>query len=284
MPDSACIGAELGVIIDAHVHVWLMAPEKYPWQPVGGYLPTAEAPASDLLEVMTSAGVDRAVLVQPTPYGWENDYLLDAIRSCPERFKAVCLVDPYSAESPGKLQQLVREQGVRGVRFNWNLDQSHAWNNDELHARIWSVANQEGIPVCLQLSWSQLGQAAEMAIQFPQVRIVIDHLGRPEAGSREDSTTFRQFLALAEYSNCYAKLSGLYYFSRQDEPFRDSWSLLQATVRAFGAQRCLWGSDYPFVLERWSYKDWLATLQGELGFKPAELNFILGQTSLRLWW
>jgi predicted TIM-barrel fold metal-dependent hydrolase len=274
----------LGVIIDAHVHLWLVAPEKYPWQPIGGYLPTTEAPASDLLEVMASAGVDRAVLVQPTPYGWGNDYLLDAVRACPERFTAVCLVDPYSAESPVKLQHLVREQGVKGVRFNWNLDLSHAWNMDALHACIWSVAEEQGIPVCLQLSCSQLGQAADMAVQFPQVRIVIDHLGRPAPGSQVDSATFRQFLALAEHSNCYAKLSGLYYFSRQEAPFQDSWSLLQATVRAFGAQRCLWGSDYPFVLERWSYKDWLATLQGELGFEPAELDFILGQTSLGLWW
>ena len=272
------------MIIGAHVHVWLIAPEKYPWQPIGGYLPTTEASVADLLGVMTSAGVDRAVLVQPTPYGWENDYMLDAVRSCPERFKAVCLVDPYSAESPMKLQQLVRQQGVKGVRFNWNLDLSHAWSTDTRHARIWSVAKEMGIPVCLQLSWSQLGQAADMADQYPQVRIVVDHLGRPEPGSQEDSTTFKQFLALAEHSNCYAKLSGLYYFSRQAAPFRDSWALLRATVGAFGAQRCLWGSDYPFVLERWSYQDWLATLRSELGFKPAELNFILGQTSLGLWW
>jgi predicted TIM-barrel fold metal-dependent hydrolase len=284
MPGGARPGAELGMIVDAHNHVWSIAPEKYPWQPIGGYLPSSEASVDGLMEVMDAVGVDRAVLVQPTPYGWSNEYLLDAVRSCPERFKAVCLVDPCSQESPAKLRQLVCEQGVKGVRFNWNLDISYAWSADALHAQIWSVAQELDIPVCLQLGWSQLSQAADMANRFPQVRIVVDHLGRPQPGSREDAPGFQQFLALAEHSNCYAKLSGLYYFSQQKAPFSDTWTLLRAAVRTFGAQRCLWGSDFPFVLEKWSYQDWLATLRGELEFSPAELDFILGQTSIGLWW
>jgi L-fuconolactonase len=278
------IGAAVGMIVDAHNHVWLIASDRYPWQPVGGYVPTLEASITDLLNVLDSAGVDRAVLVQPTPYGWENDYLLDAMSSCPERLKAVCLVDPYSIESADKLERLVRKRGASGVRFNWNLDLSHNWIADPVHRRIWSIAQDQGIPVCLQLSWPQLQQAADMADQFPDLRIVIDHFGRPQPGSLEDSTEFLQFLALSKRSNCYAKLSGLYYFSQQTAPFTDTWPLLRATVRAFGASRCLWGSDFPFILDRWSYKDWLDTLGSKFEFSRIELDFILGQTALGLWW
>ena len=272
------------MIIDAHCHTWLMAPEKYPWHPVGGYLPDTEAPVDLLLNRMDSAGVDQAVLVQPTPYGWNNAYLLDAARACPERLKTVCLVDPHSPESPAKLERLVREQGVSGVRFNWNLDPSFAWSSNAEHGQIWSLAEELGIPVCLQISRLQLGAVKEMAANYSQVRIVIDHFGHPQPGSREDGRVFKQFLALSEYPQCYAKLSGLYYFSRLEAPYRDTWPLIRATVQAFGAQRCLWGSDFPFILERWSYTDWLQLLQNRLEFTPVELEYILGQTALELWW
>ncbi len=91
------------MIIDSHVHVWVQQPEKYPWQPIGGYVPENEASVEMLLAVMDAAGVEGAVLVQPTPYGWDNSYLLDAAERYPDRFRCVCLVDPLDESRSAKL-------------------------------------------------------------------------------------------------------------------------------------------------------------------------------------
>ncbi len=272
------------MIVDAHSHVWAVDPLQYPWQPVGGYVPEVARPASELLAAMDAAGVERAVLVQPTPYGWDNAYLLDAFRDHPHRFSAVCLVDPHSPGSPPELERLVKECGVSGVRFNWSLEPGFSWAGDRLHGLIWESAQALGIPVCLQLAGPQLEQAGAMAARYPRLKIVIDHLGRPEPGGLPGDPGFRRFLALAGHSNCYAKLSGLYYFSREAAPYADAWPLLRAVLREFGAQRCLWGSDFPFVLERWGYAEWLAALTERLELSGPDLDWVLGKTALALGW
>jgi L-fuconolactonase len=272
------------MIVDAHSHVWVIDPQKYPWQPVGGYIPENSAPVSRLLTLMDATGVDRAVLVQPTPYGWNNSYLLDAVRSCPKHLKAVCLVNPHAETSSGHLEKLVNQQGINGVRFNWNLEPEYSWDTDSVHGSIWKTAQDLKIPVCLQLIYTQVNQVIEFTSRYPRVHIVLDHLGRPEPGSHPDDLFFRNFLSLAKYPNVFAKLSGMYYFSKSAAPFKDTWPLLQAAVKAFGASRCLWGSDFPFILDRWSYMYLPDTLKGKLEFTHEELDFVLGRTAENLGW
>ena len=270
--------------IDAHCHVWGNAPEKYPWKPIGGYIPEVEASPVELLERMDAAGIDRAVLVQPTPYGWDNTYLLDAARTYPDRFKVTCLVDPCAPDSPERLARLVEDRGARGVRFNWNLNAGYAWAEDALHERVWSAAQDLGIPVCLQMVATQAPQVKEMAGRFPRLKIVLDHLGRPAPGVVPGDPSFHPFLELANWPNCSIKLSGLYYFSKLAAPFEDAWPLVKTAARAYGAQRCLWGSDFPFVLDRWSYTGWLESLRSKLEFSTGELDWVLGRTAAGLGW
>jgi L-fuconolactonase len=272
------------MIVDAHNHVWVIDRLRYPWQPVGGYLPEISEPVDKLLSIMDASGIDRAVLVQPTPYGWDNSYMVDAVQIYPARLRAVCLVDPHSENSPDQLKGLVDHHGINGVRFNWNLESEFGWSADPAHNHIWEAAQDLEIPVCLQLTCTQIDQAAIIAGRFPGINIVVDHLGRPEPGSDPDSLLFKHFLALAEYSNVYAKLSGLYYFSKQAAPYMDTWPLLKAAMKAFGARRCLWGSDFPFILDRWSCVEMLDTLKGMLEFTLDELDFILGRTAESLGW
>jgi L-fuconolactonase len=272
------------MIVDAHTHVWVTDADKYPWQPVGGYIPEKEASVSTLLKTMDAAGTERAVLVQPTPYGWDNRYLLDAYHAHPDRLRAVCLVDPHAPDAQGALKRLVEQQGITGVRFNWNLEPAHAWHEDYNHRDLWREVKTLGIPVCLQFIPQQVEMVDALARSFPEVQVVLDHLGRPRPGSAPDEPAFRSFLALAENANIFVKLSGLYYFSSQEAPYQDTWALLQAVVRAFGAQRCLWGSDFPFIDERWSYTALLDMLREKLGFTTGDLGWILGQTASLLGW
>lgn len=272
------------MIIDSHVHIWKQDPRKYPWQPVGDYIPSTEAPASSLLEVMDATGVDRAVLVQPTPYGWDNSYLLDACSSHPSRFAAVCLVDPHSSQAVEDLKRLVLEQGVRGLRINWNLEPYQVWQQDANHRKLWECLGSLGVPVCLQLTPDHLELAGAMASDYPEVSIVLDHLGRPPAGCDPTEGRFQRFLQLAANQNCHTKLSGLYYFSAKQAPYEDAWPLLQAAIHAYGPRRCMWGSDFPFVVEHWSYQDALFTIQHQLEIRDEDRAWILGETAASLWW
>jgi len=111
---------------------------------------------------------------------------------------------------------------------------------------------------------------------------VLDHLGRPKPGSKTEDPEFVSFLSLHGIPQVYVKLSGFYYFSQEPAPYRDVWELLRETVKRFSPQRCLWGSDFPFINTHWRYRAMLDML-GEL-FKDDEgLEWVFGKTAETLW-
>ena len=270
------------MLIDAHIHLWTQDAGKYPWSPIGGYIPEKSAPKENFLRVMDQAGVDRAVAVQPTPYGWDNSYLMDACSADKERFRKIILVDPVSASASEDLQRLV-EKGADGLRVNLQLNPIETWENEIFFGLIHTAQILE-IPICFQLTPDYFPLIRRLAIQFGKTIFVLDHLGRPRKGSRSKDGLFISLLKLAEFNNIFIKLSGLNYYSEEPNPYRDTWPLLDAAKKTFSARRCMWGSDYPFVNDHWSYEEHLETFRNGLGFSESDLEWILGKTAETIWW
>lgn len=269
------------MIIDSHLHLWVNDPQKYPWNPIGGYIPEGDAPLSRYLAVMDANGVDGAVLVQPTPYGWDNAYVLVCKATDLQKFKAVVLVDPLSEQAVSSLQSLVR-QGADGLRINLQLQPVNSWKSEPFF-RLWEACAAMHLPVCLQANPDYLVLIGDLAERF-HTSIVIDHLGRPESGSDVTSAGFVKLLDLSEKQNIFVKLSGMNYYSAESAPYRDTWELLRAVRVHFGAERCLWGSDFPFVEDHWSFANLLDLLRHHLGFSDSDLDWVMGKTALSLWW
>ena len=269
------------MIIDSHLHLWVNDPVRYPWSPIGGYIPKTEAPLAHYLEVMDANGVDGAVFVQPTPYGWDNSYLLECKQSAPAKFKAVVLVDPLSDQAAESLERLVVD-GADGLRINLHLQPLEKWQ-DSAFSQLWVRCVALDLPVCLQLTPEHLPFVGQLAAEYP-TRIILDHLARPKVGSVPEDDAFHALLHLAEQPNICVKLSGMNYYSAQSAPYRDTWQLLQAVKESFGAERCLWGSDFPFVEEHWSYRENLDIIRNELGFSDQDLDWVLGRTAKSIWW
>ena len=94
------------------------------------------------------------------------------------------------------------------------------------------------------------------------VRLVIDHCGRPSVEQGLKQPAFQALLAIGRERDAYVKLSGHYKFSRQRHPYEDAWPFIAALVEAFTLDRCMWGSDWPFLRapERLDYGPLLAVL------------------------
>jgi predicted TIM-barrel fold metal-dependent hydrolase len=123
-----------------------------------------------------------------------------------------------------------------------------------------------------------------MSRRYPEIRIVVDHLGRPVPGCGADHPEFNSLLGLAEEQNIYLKISGMYYYSLESQPFGDTLPMIQNAIRAFGARRCLWGSDFPFIMDRWSYSSLLDAIREYKFLSEEDLDWLLGRTSESLWW
>jgi len=269
------------MIIDSHVHLWVQDPNHYPWNPIGGYIPESDASLPGFMEIIKNAGVERAVLVQPTPYGWDNAYLLDIKKEHGE-FRAVVLVDPFSEHAGIELESL-KQKGADGLRVNLHLNPPAIIDNP-FFLKLMDAADALELPVCFQLTPLYFGVIRDLAENHPGMKIILDHLARPEKGIGVNGAPFHELFDLADYPNIFIKLSGLNYYSKESAPYKDCWQYLALVNEHFSAQRCMWGSDYPLVEEHWNYKDNLATYQNKMGFPQEDLVWILGKTALGIWW
>jgi predicted TIM-barrel fold metal-dependent hydrolase len=88
--------------------------------------------------------------------------------------------------------------------------------------------------------------AVEEVLRVEAGTVIIDHAGRPDASRGFDQPGFARLLALAACDSVLVKLSGPFRFAPRF-PYAEADPFMRALVKAFGADRCLWGSDWPFL-------------------------------------
>lgn len=270
------------MIVDAHSHIWRPVPQGI--NPVRTIVsPEADVGAELLRHYLDEHDVERAVLVQPVFPGEDNSYVADTAAAEPDRFAAVCVVDPRRPDAAERLAYWCAERGCRGVRLRPKVPGEAACFGQPETFSLWDTAARQGIVVSVLCDFEHLPAVAQMAARFPTVAIVIDHLAHPP---RPDNLAgLAPLLELKRSPRVYVKISGLYYFSQAPYPYADCRDLLSAVYDGFGPARMIWGSDFPHVLLKSSYGGALATV-GRLcpWLAPAERQRILGDNAAALYW
>lgn len=227
--------------IDCHAHIF--DPARFPYgennrfHPAGGELGSVE----QLGHVMQAYGVHHVLLVQPNSgYGGDNRYLLDAIEHGAGRYKGIAIV-PHNI-GLAELQSL-RAQGIVGAALNTTFDGVAYYRNArgllEKLAELEMFAN-------IQVQDDELLSFMPWLENIP-VRILLDHCGRPRARDGMGSATGQALAKLAASGRAYIKISGFSKFSHRPYPFTDIHRQVLALIDAFGWERCLWASDWPFL-------------------------------------
>jgi predicted TIM-barrel fold metal-dependent hydrolase len=224
--------------IDAHNHI-VGAQSKYPMYEKRTYTPP-EASVAQLRALRKELGVARNVIVQPSFYGFDNSCLLDALKNLGASARGVAVVplDVTDAE----LKRLA-SGGVNGLRLN--LATFGITDPKEAANAIHSLG-----PRLVPLKWhiqinTSLAVMDGLApmIADAKVPIVIDHIGNAEAEKGVDQKGFGALVELVKARNTYVKLSAPYNLSK-----RADWSdvlPLAKTLTAAGADRMLWGTNWP---------------------------------------
>ena len=272
-------------VVESHVHVWTQD-TAYPFTPT---LPDVPAPTTDataemLLAETTPAGVDHVVLVQPSTYGWDNRYLADCIARYPERLAGVCLVNPLDEQAPEQLSYWIKERGFHGVRLHAARPDSAEWFTAPRTDRIWQRAADLGIPICILMDLAHAPMVDEMARRFPNVDVVIDHMGRIDVAEQPPYPAFSRLLKLADHPRTYAKVSGMLHYSAEPYHYADTHPFFRMAKDAWGPQRLMWGTDWPMLLDKAGYLPRLTAVRDEMPFfSESDLEWVLGKTALRLW-
>ncbi|XP_022145165.1 uncharacterized protein LOC111014678 [Momordica charantia] len=280
-----------GKVIDSHLHVWASPQEaaaNYPYFP--GQEPTLTGHFDFLLQCMEEAGVDGALIVQPINHKFDHSYVTSVINKYPNKFVGCCLANPEEDGSGiQQLEHLVTKDGYSAVRFNPYLWPSGQKMTNEVGKALFSTAGKLGVPVgfmCMKGLSLHVEEIKELCTEFPSTIVLLDHLGfckPPE--NEEDSLAISQLLELASFPQIHVKFSALFRISRMPFPYQDLSHLLSQVVSSFGANRIMWGSDFPFVIPECGYKGAIkavSVIANEVSLSPTELEWIRGKTITHL--
>ena len=286
--------------VDAHVHVFDRVSEAFPRE-VSSLAPAGRAATVEqLLREMDGAAIGHAVLIQMGGFGIEQHrYVARAVSKWPDRFAAVGLVDLNQAGPPARLDALQEATGIAGVRLMGRLGDPGEDRVEKLAAYgLFRRAEQLGLNINLYCQSDQVSNTEMLVRAFPGVRVSLDHLGicpattfAPDRWGRPrfdqepiPPSTYPRILDLARYANVYVKVSGEYAFSREPYPYADMRPMVEHIYRAYGAERMMWCSDFPWIIEEPGYRRLVALLDRHLPhLTEGEKVLITGGNALEVW-
>jgi predicted TIM-barrel fold metal-dependent hydrolase len=261
--------------VDAHHHLWVRSRHPQPWiDPVTMSAIDADFEVGDLAPSARAAGVGETVVVQSIASEAETlDLLAVAARGGLVRGVVgwVDLTADDITERLGRLRAAYGGDRLVGIRHLVQSEADPAYLDRPDVRRGIAAVGAAGLAFDLLVRAGQLPMAARLAHGLPEVRFVLDHLGKPALGGGDLPDWIRDLRTLAAAPNTTAKISGLATeVSRQPWTPRDLRPAVSAAVQAFGPQRLMFGSDWPVCLLATSYQRWAETLDGFLRDLGAE--------------
>lgn len=249
-------------VIDSHLHVWANSKEASSGFPYaeGQTPPEAirdQACTASLLDRMSESGVDGALIVQPINHKFDHSYVTHAIQTHPTRFKGMLLHDPSlnEADAISCLEDLAL-QGYVGVRFNpylWPKTESGGWEKMSQGAgmAVYKRCGELHMPVgvmCFQGLQLHYDDIVALLEGSPKTTMLLDHCAFTSF-TPEGEKAFQQLLKLADYEQVIVKISALFRLNDPSPYNKVKTERFEPLLKAFGPERLMFGTDFPFVLE-----------------------------------
>lgn len=269
--------------IDAHHHLWRYSETEYPWIREEMDAIRRDFLVADLERTLQDAGLDGAVTVQARQTLAETEWLLD-LSSAHESIRAVVgwvpLVDPSLR---GTLEELSAQPKLRAVRHGLQDEPYESYMlRKDFQAGI-SLLNHFGLAYDLLIFERHLPQALQLVDSHPNQVFILDHIAKPRIRDGVMSPWKERLRELSERRNVFCKLSGLVTEANSQRwTESDLQPYIEWVLECFGAERTMFGSDWPVCLVATSYNGWLEiVLRATSTLSPSEQRALLGETAKR---
>lgn len=249
--------------IDAHHHIWRL--NDLPWlsgpqvpRIFGPYQPICrDYPIEEYRDDLAGCDIVKSIYIQTN---WLAGQSLDEARwvqSVADRtgwpHGNVAHADLADPDAGTLIKQLAELPATRGIRqqLHWHANPQYRFAprpdvmNDPAWRRGLALLAEHRLLFEIQIFASQMADGARLAKSFPETIFVLEHAGMLEDMSPQGLALWREGMErLAECPNVNVKLSGLGTFVHacREELMK---FIVTETVTRFGADRCLFGSNFP---------------------------------------
>jgi L-fuconolactonase len=269
--------------IDTHQHYWKLSEVEYPWLiPDYGAIYDTFTP-EQLAPQLKAAGVDKTVVVQ-SANSYEDTASMLVKADYNDWIGAVVgwvnLLDPE--ETNKRLEMYSKDPRFVGIRHLIHEEPDGDWVIQKVVIESLKVLAGHGMTFDVVAVFpNHLKHIPALAERVPELKMVIDHLAKPPIGQTE-SPWFDQMKAAAQAPNVYAKLSG--QFDNPDWTVEDVRPYVDFAFEQFGADRIMFGSDWPVCVLGGSYGSvWANTQTLIAGLSAAERDAVLGGNAVKFY-
>ena len=266
------------MIIDAHQHFWNPARGDYFWMVGDEKKPIIRTiMPKDMAPHLARHGIAKTVLVQAAPSVNETEFMLGIADATDFVAKVVGWIDFEKREDINELERLKKHPKFAGVRPMiqdlpdplWMHRPDVQWGFDAL-IDLDLTFDALGFPI-------HLDPFQRLFDKYPRMRIVIDHCMKPVIREGEFEPWASKIAKIARTTPVLCKLSGL-----ADEA-APGWSVetlkpyAEHAIKCFGAERVMWGSNWPVLELSGNYDDWFAAAREIV--PAADREQIFGKTA-----
>jgi L-fuconolactonase len=274
------------MIVDSHQHFWSLDAPWFEWPTpdlAGIYRDYGPA---DLAGLIRPAGVGSTILVQVAPRAIETEALLATAARTGFVAGVVGWVDLENPSCAADLERFASDPKFRGIRPMLQSIPDVEWMlRPALRAPL-ALAQRLGLRFDALVKPPHLAALAAFLDRYPDLPVVVDHGAKPEIarGQAGFDAWAPAIASVARRPQVFCKLSGLLTEAGDRTATEDLRPFVDHLIACFGAERLMWGSDWPVVELAAPYAGWLSRARDLVRqLSEAEQALILSGTARRFY-
>lgn len=271
-------------VIDSHIHLWRRADGDDVWvaEKIGGL--ARDFSFDDWRAHADASGVAGAILVQAAHSMAETERAIALAAANPRIVGVVGWADLHAESLANDVARLTTHPLLVGIRPLPPGTFGADWLSDPRTERGLAILGAAGLTVDMLVKWPGLARARQLLERLPQVRVVLNHCGRPDTMTGLLEPWAGDLKAFARATSATIKLSGLIERAGIEWTKESLRPYVETVIEAFGPSRVMFATNWPVLEIGGTYEGWVAVLRAildDMGLAPADRSQILSGTACR---
>jgi L-fuconolactonase len=247
------------IVVDAHQHFWDPTRDDYGWLTPSNVQLYRRFGPENLSPLLAQAGAACTVLVQAAASEDETKYLFSLAADHKFVGGVIGWVDFEADDVDQRIAALVALSGgrLKGLRPMIQDIADVSWLAQRKLDPAFRAMTRHGLTFDALVAPRHLGLLRDRLLMHPNLRAVLDHGGKPDIAGDDFDSWAADIERLALDTNVYCKLSGLLTQAAPRAGAEALGDYVEHIFQCFGAERVMWGSDWPVLTMSATYGAWL---------------------------
>lgn len=255
-------------IIDTHLHLWEPKRLRYPWLDGSETLNRPFA-LKEFHQASAGVPIEKIVFLQCDCISEQYQQEIAFVEACAQEEPRLQGIVPWGPVDQGEaaepeIAELASNPRIKGVRRLLQSEPDLGFCLEAKFLRGLNLLGQYDLHFELCVTHRQIPTCIEIVRRCPNVRFILDHIGKPDIREGLLEPWRKDIQTLATLPNVWCKVSGMVTETDlQNWMPNDLRPYAEHVFASFGFDRVMFGSDWPVATLACDYARWVETL-GEL--------------------